>query len=74
MYDSSRSPKLLTPGETAEILGVTIGTLATWRCTRRYPLPWVKIGRRVMYREVDIGRFITDHAKGLDLLPTEGAP
>lgn len=49
---------LLTPQKTAETLGVAIGTLAVWRCTARYPLPFVKIGRRVMYREQDISDFI----------------
>ena len=33
---------LLTPKQTAETLGVTIGTLAVWRCTGRYPLPFCK--------------------------------
>lgn len=49
---------LLTPSQAAEILGVTIGTLAVWRCTARYPLPFVKIGRRVKYRLNDINNFI----------------
>jgi hypothetical protein len=49
---------LLTPAQTAETLGVTIGTLAVWRCTARYPLSFVKIGRRVMYRQNDINNFI----------------
>lgn len=50
--------KLLTPAQTAEILGVTVPTLATWRCTKRYPLPWVKSGRLVRYREADVLKFI----------------
>lgn len=49
---------LLTPKQAAEALGVTIGTLAVWRCTARYPLPFVKIGRRVKYREKDLTNFI----------------
>jgi predicted site-specific integrase-resolvase len=49
---------LLTPKKAAETLGVAIGILAVWRCTARYPLPFVKIGRRVMYREQDINNFI----------------
>ncbi|GEM_PF-5747120 len=38
-----------TPDETAQFLGVTVGTLQVWRCTKRYPLPYLKIGRKVMY-------------------------
>ena len=56
---------LLTPKQAAEILGVTIGTLAVWRCTARYPLPFVKIGRRVMYRQNDIDNFIENGVSNL---------
>jgi excisionase family DNA binding protein len=56
---------LLTPAQAAEILGVTIGTLAVWRCTARYPLPFVKIGRRVKYRLADINNFIENGVSNL---------
>lgn len=42
-------PTLLTPTETARLLGVTIQTLANWRTARRYALPWVLVGRSVRY-------------------------
>lgn len=38
------------PRVVAEALGVSTQTLANWRCTRRNPLPYVKIGRMVRYR------------------------
>ena len=38
-----------TPNETARYLGVTVGTLQVWRTTKRYPLAYLKIGRKVMY-------------------------
>ena len=41
---------LLTAGQTAAALGVTVGTLQNWRHTGRYPLPYVKIGGLVKYR------------------------
>jgi predicted site-specific integrase-resolvase len=51
--------KLLTEIETAEILGVSPTTLATWRCTRRYPLPYVRVGRRaIRYRAEDVAAFV----------------
>jgi len=59
---------LLTPKKAAETLGVAIGTLAVWRCTARYPLPFVKIGRRVMYREQDINDFIENGLSDSSLL------
>lgn len=52
--------RLLTPSETAKILGVSPATLATWRATRRYPLQYVKVGRYVRYREADIKAFISE--------------
>jgi hypothetical protein len=50
--------KLLTPAETAELLGVRPQTLAEWRCTKRVELAYVKIGHRVMYRPEDLTAFI----------------
>lgn len=55
---------LLTPSQAAKTLGVAIGTLAVWRCTSRYPLPFVKIGRRVMYKASDIESFINSNVFG----------
>lgn len=49
---------LLSPTEVAEFLGVTIGTLSVWRCTGRYPLRFVKVGRSVKYRQSDVESFI----------------
>jgi excisionase family DNA binding protein len=48
---------LLTPSEVAERLGISIATLATWRCTKRYPLAYVKVGRLVRYRIADLDAF-----------------
>ncbi len=49
---------LLTEVETAEILRIRPGTLAVWRCARRYDLPWVKVGRSVRYRRQDVANFL----------------
>ena len=56
--------KLLTPKEVAEMLGVTVGTLAVWRTTKRYNLPYSKIGRKPMYRCVDVEAFIDSRMVG----------
>ncbi|MBM7071967.1 helix-turn-helix domain-containing protein [Shewanella sp. 202IG2-18] len=50
--------KLLSPLEVSNLLGVTTGTLSVWRCTGRYPLKYVKVGRIVMYRQSDIDDFL----------------
>ena len=51
-------PERLTKKQAANILGVTEDTLAVWRCTKRYPLSYIKIGRKVFYRLTDIEAFI----------------
>jgi excisionase family DNA binding protein len=46
--------ELLTPEDTANFLGIRTHTLATWRCTGRYGLPFIKIGRAIRYRRADV--------------------
>lgn len=51
-------PTLLKPEQVAKLIGVTVETLAIWRCTKRYSLPYIKSGRRVHYDEADVLRFL----------------
>jgi excisionase family DNA binding protein len=50
--------ELLTRKEAAAYLGVKEHSLAVWACTKRYPLPFVRIGRLVKYRKSDLDAFI----------------
>ena len=50
-------PRLLNSGAAAEFLAVSPETLATWRCTKRYSILYVKVGRLVKYREADLLAF-----------------
>ena len=56
--------QLLTKEDVSRILGVTVGTLAVWRTTKRYNLPYVKSGRLIRYREQDVQAFITSRLHG----------
>ncbi len=56
--ESNSDTGLLTPSQTALLLGVEPHTLAVWRSSRRYGLAYVKVGRKVMYRRADIDRFL----------------
>jgi len=56
---SSSSP-LLTPDQSAQMLGIAAGTLSVWRCTRRVDLPYVKVGRAIRYRLSDLETFIAE--------------
>jgi excisionase family DNA binding protein len=62
----SRPSPVVSEKEAAEILGVTHGTLSVWRCTRRYPLPYVKIGRSVRYRITDLEAFMQSRTVGAE--------
>ena len=54
---------LVSPDEAADILGVTSATLAVWRCTGRYDLPFVKVGSLVRYSPGAIERFINERTR-----------
>jgi len=45
----------------AEILQVKPHTLTNWRCTKRYHIPYIKVGRCVRYRISDLISFIEDN-------------
>lgn len=61
---ATRPSPLVDEKVAAEILGVTAGTLSVWRCVRRYPLPYTKIGRAVRYRVEDLEAFIKSRTVG----------
>ncbi len=50
--------ELLSRKEAAVYLGVAEQTLAIWKCTKRYDLPYVKIGKLVKYKKSDLDAFI----------------
>lgn len=49
---------LLTPAQAGSILGVAALTLAKWRATRRYDLPYIKVGGKIAYRQSDLEKFL----------------
>jgi len=44
--------------QAADALGVKRNTLAVWRSTGRYNLPFLKVGRLVKYRVSDLAEFM----------------
>ena len=52
------NPQLLTTEQAAELMLVAPGTLVVWRCTGRYSLPYVRVGRLIRYRAEDVAAFI----------------
>lgn len=54
----SANPDLLDTEQAAGYLGVTIKTLEVWRSTKRYPIPFIKVGRLVKYRKSALDAFL----------------
>jgi excisionase family DNA binding protein len=55
---------LFPPKQAADYLGVSVGTLEVWRCNKRYPLPFIKVGRLVKYRKSDLDAFLESRTVG----------
>jgi excisionase family DNA binding protein len=54
---------LITTAEMARLLKVQPNTLEVWRATKRYDLPYVKIGRSVRYSRSAAAQFISKNTK-----------
>ena len=54
---------LLDSAEISQIINVAEGTLAVWRSTGRYALPYIKVGRLVRYRRADIEAWLDRRKK-----------
>lgn len=50
--------ELLDSDQAANYIGVTPGTLEVWRCTKRYHIPFIKVGRLVRYRKSELDNFL----------------
>lgn len=59
----SLNERLLCREEAAAILGTTPGTLAVWASTKRYNLPFIKIGRLAKYKKSDLLDFIEKNTR-----------
>lgn len=45
--------KYLTQKEVSKILDVKVTTLNSWRCSRKYNIPYIKLGRVILYPSVE---------------------
>lgn len=63
MHLTNDSDILLNREQAAEFLACKPSTLALWKTTKRYPLPYVKIGKNVRYRLSDLKAFIKQNVK-----------
>jgi hypothetical protein len=52
----------LTPSEVAELMRRPVESLAVDRCMRREHPPYLKVGRKVLYRRADVLAWLDAHA------------
>ncbi len=50
--------------QAAEYLGLSPETLATWRCTKRQEIPYLKLGSRVKYLKSDLDAWLESRKVG----------
>jgi excisionase family DNA binding protein len=55
---------LLDESEAAEYLDLAPGTLSVWRCTGRYSVPFLKIGRNIRYRRAALDAWLESRTHG----------
>ncbi len=55
--------QMLNAEEAADYIGLSKSTLAIWRSTGRYELPYVKVGRYVRYRRKDLQAFLDNRVR-----------
>jgi len=53
-----RIPVNLTPEQTSDVLDTSINTLACWRSSGLYNLPYTKVSRRVAYPLSGVAEFL----------------
>ncbi|WP_415878777.1 helix-turn-helix domain-containing protein [Methylomonas sp. TEB] len=57
---------LRSNAEAAAILGVTTATMDVWRSTKRYAIPYIKVGRLVKYRQSALDAFLESRTHGAE--------
>ncbi|QSA97122.1 helix-turn-helix domain-containing protein [Methylococcus sp. EFPC2] len=58
---ATAASEIMDRPEAAKYLGLSEQTLASWACTGRHSLPFVRLGRRVKYRKSDLDAYLASH-------------
>ncbi len=56
--------ELMSDREAGAYLGVSPTTLTVWRCTHRYAIPFIRVGRLIKYRRADLDRWLESRTVG----------
>lgn len=52
------NPNRMTPQQAAEHIGVSVRTLANWRSSKLFKLPYAKIGGSIRYTKSDLDEWL----------------
>ena len=64
-----KNSDLMSREAAAAYLGIKPHTLAVWACTKRYGLSYVRVGRRVYYRQSTLDGWLSHRT--VNLAPQE---
>lgn len=59
--------QLLTTAQLSAELGIARQTLNNWRCTGRFGLPFIRVGRAVRYRRADVEAFLRARTESIEV-------
>jgi excisionase family DNA binding protein len=58
-----QAPEFMDTQTAANYLGLKPQTLSAWRCSGRYCLPFLKMGRKVLYKKTDVDTWMCSRTR-----------
>lgn len=56
-------PEYMSTQTAAVYMGLKPQTLSAWRCSGRYCLPFLKVGRKVLYKKTDVDTWMSERTR-----------
>jgi excisionase family DNA binding protein len=56
-------PEYMSTQAAAVYMGLKPQTLSAWRCSGRYCLPFLKVGRKVLYKKIDVDNWMRSRTR-----------
>jgi excisionase family DNA binding protein len=63
-------PNLMDIQQTAEYLGLSVGTIYQWRS--QHKVPYIKVGRRVKFKKEQLDQWLTERTVQVGIEPGSG--
>ena len=58
-----QEPEYMNTQTAAAYMGLKPQTLSAWRCSGRYCLPFLKVGRKVLYKKTDVDTWMCSRTR-----------